>query len=107
MKISGFDKFLIKNYNNKSMLYIGYSAGSCVLSQNLDGLQFVDEPINPYDNSDVIFEGIGLIDYCIAPHYKSNHKESEFIDKVVEYLETNHLKYKTLRDGEVIRKNWD
>ncbi len=107
MKLSGFDKYLIDNIENKGILYVGYSAGSCVLSKNLNGFQLVDEPINPYNNDEVIYEGVGLIDYAIAPHYKSNHKESELIDNVVEYFKNNNLIYKTLKDGEVIRVNWD
>lgn len=102
MKLSGFDKYLIDNLNNEDLLYIGYSAGSCVLAKSLDGLQLVDEPINPYNNDDVIYEGVGVLDYCIAPHYKSNHKESDLIENVVEYMQKNNKNYKTLRDGEVI-----
>ena len=101
MKLSGFDKYLCDNISNK-MLYVGYSAGCCVLAKNLNGYQIVDQPINPYNDNDVIYEGIGLIDYNIAPHYKSEHKESEIIEKLVEYMDKNNIVYKTLKDGEVI-----
>ncbi|MBP3708722.1 MAG: Type 1 glutamine amidotransferase-like domain-containing protein [Clostridia bacterium] len=107
MKLSGFDKYLIDNINNKNILYIGYSAGSCVVSKCLDGLQYVDEPINPYNNDEIIYEGINLVDYTIAPHYKSDNKESKLIDNVVDYLENNNINYRALRDGDVIRVNWD
>ena len=102
MKLSGFDKFLINNSSNKDILYIGYSAGSCVLSKNLDGFQLVDEPINPYNNNEVMYDGVGLSKYCIVPHYRSNHKESELIDNVVEYMKKNNKEYTTLSDGKVI-----
>lgn len=102
MKISGFDKYLNDNSINTNLLYIAYSAGSCVLSKNLEGLQLVDEPVNPYNDNNVIYEGVGLLNYCIVPHYKSDHKESKLIDKVVEYMEKNNRNYKTLSDGEVI-----
>ena len=101
MKLSGFDKYLCDNISN-NMLYVGYSAGCCVLAKNLNGYQIVDQPINPYNDNDVIYEGIGLIDYNIAPHYKSKHKESELIEKLVEYMDNNNIVYKTLKDGEVI-----
>ena len=100
MKLSGFDRFLQENKDDKNMLYIGYSAGSCVLSKNLDGLQLVDEPLNFH--SDVIYDGVGLVDYCIVPHYQSDHKESELVNDTVAYLDKNKLSYKTIRDGEVI-----
>ena len=38
----------------------------------------------------------------ILPHYKSDHPESEDIDKEVEYCDKNNIPYKTLRDGEVM-----
>lgn len=106
MKLSGFDKYLIDNINNRNILYIGYSAGSCVLSKNLNGFHLVDDPINPYNTDEVIYEGIGIIDYSIAPHYKSNHKESELIDNVIEYFEKYNIKYKAIKDGDVIKVNW-
>lgn len=102
MKLSGFDIYLQKNCNNDNLLYIGYSAGICVLAPSLKGLELVDKEINPYNLDEIIYEGIGLIDYSIAPHYKSEHKESQAVDRVVEYFNNNKLKYKTLRDGEVI-----
>lgn len=102
MKLSGFDNYLRKISRDKKYLYIGYSAGSCVLSKSLKGLDIVDEPINLYNNDKILDEGIGLLNYNIAPHYKSNHKESILIDKVVEYFEKNNIEYKTLKDGEVL-----
>lgn len=36
MKHSGFDIFLKEISNDDNYLYIGYSAGSCVLSKRLD-----------------------------------------------------------------------
>ncbi len=102
MKLSGFDQYLINNRDNNKLLYIGYSAGSCVLTKNLDGFQLVDEPINPYNDEKIIYEGVGLLDYCIVPHYKSNHKESALIDDVVQYMQEKRIKYKALSDGDVI-----
>ena len=47
----------------------------------------------------------GLLNYSIAPHYKSNHFETKLVDKMVEYYKKNHIKFKTLCDGEVIIVN--
>lgn len=103
MYLSGFDKFLIEN-KNKNLLYIGWSAGSCVLSKSLKGLNLVDEPINPYNNDGVIYEGVGFLEKLFVPHYKSNHKESDLIDNVIEYCKNNNIEYDALHDGEVIIK---
>ena len=102
MELSGFDNFLINNRNNNQMLYLGYSAGICILGKTLSGLDIVCNPINPYNDSPANYTGLGLIDYAIAPHYKSNHKSSELIDKVVEYYDCKKINYKSLKDGEVI-----
>ena len=102
MKFSCFDLYIKERAKSKEkLLYSGFSAGVCVLAPRLNGLEIVDEPLNPYNNEQVIYDGLGIIDYTILPHYKSDHIESELIDKSVEYFETNKIKYKTLRDGEV------
>lgn len=102
MKYSGFDNYIKGVANNEEYLYAGYSAGICVLSPSLDGLDIVDEPLNPYNNEPVLYDGLGLLDYTPVPHYKSNHPESALVDKVVDLFDEKGINYKTLRDGEVI-----
>lgn len=104
MRQSGFDQFLVANRNSDTLIYAGYSAGACVLAPTLRGLDLVDDPqIAPEGyESDVIWDGLSQIDYCIAPHYKSNHIESESINKTIEYFLENKILFKALRDGEVI-----
>lgn len=80
----------------------GYSAGICVLAPRLNGLDLVDEPINPYNCDGAMYEGLNILDFVPAPHYKSDHPESQLVDKVIEVLEEKKIKYKPLKDGEVI-----
>jgi dipeptidase E len=103
MKISGFDE-IIKNIDRDDFLYGGYSAGICILAPSLKALQQVDKPdIMPYEESkEVIWDGLGILNYIILPHYKSDHPESTDIDKEVEFCKKNNIPFKTLRDGEVI-----
>lgn len=101
MQLSGFDKYLIEISNKDNYLYGGYSAGICVLAPSLKGLNLVDEPINPYNDENIIYDGIGLIDYLPVPHYKSDHPESELVDNVVKYCDDNEITYETLSDGDV------
>jgi hypothetical protein len=42
------------------------------------------------------------IDYLILPHYKSDHPESNDIDKEVEFCKREGIRFRPLRDGEVI-----
>ena len=103
MILSGFNEFLKSKIDDDSILYAGFSAGICVLANHLDGLDLVVDPkIDPYESNIDTMKGIGIIDYLPVPHYKSNHKASLLIDKVVEYLDKNNIKYRTLKDGEVI-----
>ncbi|MCK5211369.1 Type 1 glutamine amidotransferase-like domain-containing protein [Candidatus Parcubacteria bacterium] len=105
MRISGFDNVL-KNFakNKKDILYGGYSAGVCILAPTLKGLELVDD-INqrPYkEQSDIIWEGLNLINYTIIPHYKSDHPESEAVNKVVDYYKSHNIPFKAISDGDVI-----
>ena len=102
MQLSGFDGYLMNQVDNDNFLYAGYSAGICVLSPNMKGLELVDEPLNPYNDESVIYDGIGILDYVIVPHYKSDHPESHLVDKVVDYMNENGIKYVTLSDGDVL-----
>ena len=92
MRLSGFDQYLEEIKNDSQYLYIGESAGSTVLSPILYGMDLVDEPINPYNTDEVLYKGVGLINYVIVPHYKSNYHRVHLIDEVVKYLNENKVK---------------
>lgn len=101
---SGFDSLLVELLRNDAVAYGGYSAGICILSPSLRGLELVDPKdivSESYDET-VIWDGLGILDYMIAPHYKSNHPESTDIDLSINYFEYNYIQYKTLRDGEAV-----
>jgi dipeptidase E len=101
MQLSGFDLFIKNNLDNDNFLYAGYSAGICVLAPNMKGLDLVDEPVNPYNSEDVIYEGLGILEYVPVPHYKSDHPESHLVDKVVDFMYENDILFQTLCDGDV------
>jgi len=103
MRFSGFDS-AIRKIKNPAFLYSGYSAGVCVLAPNLRGLAQVDNPnIFPYSGiKETVWEGLGLVDYLILPHFKSNHPESPAIDLEVEFCKKNKIPFRTLSDGQVI-----
>lgn len=105
MKLSGLDEFLKSLSSNDNYLYIGYSAGSCVLANDLRILDRVDEPIAFYDSNNVIYEGLGLIDFIFIPHYKSNYHKVHLIDEIVQVCEKDNIKFKAVKDGEVIIYN--
>lgn len=102
MSLSGFDKFLVDNKTNDKILYIGESAGTCVLAKNLDGVDIEDNPINVYNDDVVMYEGVGLLDFSPVPHYKSEYVDNKIIDDTIDYMKKNNIEYKTIKDGEVI-----
>lgn len=104
-KLSGFGEIVKRHFkNSKDIVYGGYSAGICNLGSTLKGIHLVDDPYqNPYgEEYPTIWEGAGVLDYAIVPHYKSDHKESKDIDRSIEYMINNKIPFKALRDGEVI-----
>ena len=104
MAQSGFDKLLRTKNKDPDFIYAGYSAGACVISPNLYGVELVDNPHripNKY-KARVIWSGIDIVDFFIAPHYRSNHPESDAIEKVIEYYTKKRMPFKKLRDGEAI-----
>lgn len=104
MKYSGFDDLIKEKLSDKDFVYAGYSAGVCVLAPTLKGLDLCDEPeLTPEGyKKEVVWEGLNIIPYSIAPHYRSDHPESPSIENVVKYFEGNKVPYKALHDGEVI-----
>jgi dipeptidase E len=108
-KQSGFDSLILKLLREDKVAYGGFSAGVCVLAPSLKGIELVDpkdEVAEGYDK-EVVWEGLGVLSYALAPHYRSDHPESEDIEKCVEYFKASSIPYKTLRDGEAIVINDD
>ena len=104
MHLSGLDQLIHGKVDDEHFLYGGYSAGICVLSPSLRGIHLADEPeakSSGYEHP-TIWEGLGVIDYYIVPHYRCDHFESESMEAVVDYYRENHLPYRTIPDGEVI-----
>jgi dipeptidase E len=104
MRQSHFDEVITDMLKQDKIVYGGYSAGACVLSPSLHGIELCDNPneVPGGYQPEIIWEGLNLLSYAIAPHYKSDHPESPMIDRVVEYFIHNKIPYKPLHDGEVI-----
>jgi len=97
MALSGFDQY-INNFSDKEdYLYGGYSAGICVLTQNLEVYKQIDQPFNPYNNEEIIYNGLGVVDYIPIPHF-GNFYMNHLADK----CNKQGKKLKILRDGEAM-----
>lgn len=107
-KESGMDTWLMGQKDNNELVYAGYSAGVCVLSPTLKGLELVDDPdiVSAGYKKETVWEGLGLIDFAFAPHFESpGHPETEAVGKEVEHYKKIGTKFKALHDGEVIILN--
>jgi dipeptidase E len=104
MKLSGFDAiFWELCESNADTLYGGYSAGICLLGPSLKGFEVMDDPSQkPYGDHETVWDGLGVLDYVIVPHFDSDHPESEKAAEEAEWLKAHNIPYKTLHDGEVI-----
>ncbi len=101
---SGFDIILNELALRDDFVYAGFSAGMCVLSPSLDGLELVDDPeINPEKyQKQRITQGLGLIDFSVAPHFRSDHPESQKINSVVDYYLNHAIIFVALTDNDVL-----
>jgi len=104
MKLSGFDNIFKELRQRKNFLYAGYSAGVCVLCDSLKYIENVDDPDDfPFgQNKEQIWDGLGVFNFGILPHYDSVHFESEEIGREVLRCIDNKWLFKAMRDGEVM-----
>lgn len=104
MKASGFDDVIIGMLDRDEIVYGGFGAGAAVAAPGLRGMQlFDDEAEVPcgYD-AETVWDGLGLIDHSIVPHYRSPHPETRAAERAARHLSGQGLRYRALRDGEVI-----
>ena len=102
---------LVHNTNFKELLikflekgiYIGESAGSMILSNNLKYIYDIKKGTKPkYDVILDSYEGLGLIDEMIFPHYQKASDQVK--EKINDYEKDNNIKITRLNDGEISEK---
>ena len=104
MKQSGFDDVITGMLERDEIVYGGFSAGAVVATPTLRGIELMDDPAAVpagYD-PEVVWDGLGLIDYSIVPHFRSPHVESAAAERAVRHMMGRGMRYRALRDGEVI-----
>lgn len=104
LRQSGLDGILIQRVGEGSLIYGGWSAGACVAGSSLRGVHVMDDPPLAPDGYDpeIIWDGLGLVDFVIVPHVWSLHPETLVASAAVRWLRREKLPFKALRDGEVI-----
>jgi len=104
MKASGFDDVIIGMLDKDEIVYGGYGAGAVVAAPSLSGMGMFDDidDIPAGYDAETVWDGLGLIDHAIVPHYRSVHPEAAAAERVTRHLSGKGLRYRALRDGEVI-----
>jgi dipeptidase E len=101
LKYSGADTHIAERVRNNTLLYGGESAGAIMATPTLKGVEFGDDPYSiPAGYKDEeIWDGLGLVPFCIVPHYESGWEGDE---RMIDTLEAERLPYKTLTDSQVL-----
>lgn len=104
MKQSGFDTIVTEAVARDTHVYAGFSAAAVICYRSMRGLELTDNPTDVPDGYDpaIPWEGLDLLPYAIAVHYKSNHDESGSTDREIAFYEGNKIPYRALRDGEAL-----
>jgi dipeptidase E len=104
MKQSGFDILIKSAVARDEIVYAGFSAAAVIAFDSLKGLELTDDPENVpsgYD-ANIVWEGLGFVPFALAVHFKSDHPESESVDREIAFYEATGIPYRTLRDGEAL-----
>ncbi|RDI42124.1 Type 1 glutamine amidotransferase-like domain-containing protein [Nocardia mexicana] len=70
---SAADLVIGKLLSEDALAYAGYSAGACLLTPDLHGIEQVDDPaeVRPACGIEPQWDGLGLVDHRIVPHVNS------------------------------------
>lgn len=107
MRQSGFEAIAPGLVVAGRLAYGGWSAGACVAAPSLKGLEQMDDPgvLAEGYRAEPVWEGLGLIDAAIVPHYRSNGLEALAAEAMAAWMSKNRIPHRTLRDGDVLIQN--
>jgi dipeptidase E len=103
MTQSGLDLILRSGLPEDTLAYGGFSAGAVVLAPSLKGIEMIDDPhlsVAEYED-EPIWDGLGILDFVIVPHYRSAHRESPLAEELVSHYQRSDTPHLALSDGEV------
>lgn len=104
MRLSGFDRVIAKRLTENSIVYGGFSAATVAATPSLRGIEAVDDPRQVPEGypGEIVWDGLGLVPFQVAVHYRSDHPESDDVEEEIAFYEREGLAYRTLRDGQVL-----
>lgn len=101
--LSGLDDILTSWRSRDDFVYAGYSAGACVVTPTLKGIQFADSPNEQPAGytGELIWDGLGFVPFSIIPHYLEQYPKGSPRDNEIRFLIENKLPFIVLKDSEV------
>lgn len=105
LRRSGGDTVFRDLLAGDALVYAGYSAGPCVLSPSLRGLEAVDDAdavVRVY-GTDPVWDGLAVLDEAFVPHCQSpDHPATAAFDLVAERYHAEGVPHRTLQDGQAL-----
>jgi dipeptidase E len=104
MRLSGFDRIIKERLAEDTIVYGGFSAATVAATPSLRGIEAMDDPNEAPESypSEIVWDGLGLVPFQVAVHYRSDHPESDDVEEEIAFYEREGLAYRTLRDGQVL-----
>jgi dipeptidase E len=104
LRQSGLDGLLRQRLDEGRLIYGGWSAGAVVAGPGLRGIDLMDDPwvCAPHYEPAPVWDGLGLVDFVVVPHFQSSHPEAVAASAAVAYLQRNGISCRPLQDGQVI-----
>lgn len=94
------DEALVSRVRDGSLVYAGYSAGACIASPSLRGVETADDPSDVTEH-DLVWDGLGLVDLAFVPHFGSVLDDTDAGTSMVDRFERERVPYLTLTDEQV------
>jgi dipeptidase E len=100
----GGDAVLTELVRSGTLAYAGYSAGACVVTPTLRGVEFSDDPgeVEPTCGIEPRWDGLDLVDFAIVPHAGGSLLDDGGSTRAVDHLTHNGIAFRALTDDEVI-----
>ena len=97
-------RLLLDMLDRDAIVYGGFSAGAVVAGPSLAGYELMDDPEEVpagYERA-VVWDGLGLVDFAIVPHFRSRHPQTEAAERLSARLASRKRPFRALRDGEAV-----
>ncbi|WP_037162374.1 Type 1 glutamine amidotransferase-like domain-containing protein [Rhodococcoides fascians] len=104
LEIAGADGEITSRVRDGSLVFAGYSAGACIASPSLRGVEAADDPaeVEAAAGRTASWIGLGLTDHSFVPHFGSILDEDGAAQAMVSVFERENVPYLTLTDEQVV-----